>query len=283
MVFSMIMVKLADFWLSLPSQKMHKPEMLHDIDVFNCFLVIMAVVAVIVYVALHFINAGYGMMYDRRWGPSISNRVGWVLMEAPVFIAMCLLWWASDHRWEPVPLAIFAMFQVHYFQRSFIFPLRIKGHNRMPLAIIAMGVLFNVLNAVMQGGWLFYLSPAGMYGTDWLFTPQFIAGTVIFATGMAINIDSDSIIRHLRRPGDTRHYLPQGGMFDYVSSANYFGELLEWIGFAVLTWSWAGAVFALWTFANLAPRAEQIYKRYTIEFREEFTSRRLHRIIPFIY
>ena len=34
-------------------------------------------------------------------------------------------------------------------------------------------------------------------------------------------------------------------------SANYFGELLEWTGFAVASWSWAGAVFAWWTFANL--------------------------------
>ena len=250
---------------------------------FQYFLWCMSGLALIVFVALYFVKAGYGMFRTSSWGISVGNKLGWVLMEAPVFIAMCLLWWASDRRWEPVPLIIFALFQLHYFQRSFIFPFLIKGRNRMPLAIIAMGVLFNVLNAVMQGGWLFYLSPAGMYGTDWLFTPQFIAGTVIFATGMAINIDSDSIIRHLRRPGDTRHYLPQGGMFDYVSSANYFGELLEWIGFAVLTWSWAGAVFALWTFANLAPRAEQIYKRYTIEFGEEFTSRRLHRIIPFIY
>lgn len=257
--------------------------MLHDIDVFNTFLAAMAAVAVVVFVALHFVNAGYGMMYNRRWGPSVGNRIGWVLMEAPVFIAMCLLWWASDRRWEPVPVVIFAMFQLHYFQRSFIFPFLIKGRNRMPLAIIAMGMLFNVLNAVMQGGWIFYLSPSGMYGTHWLLSPQFIVGTIIFFIGMAINIHSDSIIRHLRRPGDTRHYIPRGGMFKYVSSANYFGEFVEWTGFAILTWSWAGAVFALWTFANLAPRANQIHKRYSREFGDEFTRLKLHRIIPFIY
>ena len=62
---------------------------------------------------------------------------------------------------------------------------------------------------------------------------------------MAVNLHSDHIIRHLRRPGDTRHYIPCGGMFRYVSSANYFGELLEWMGFAVASWSWAGAVFVV--------------------------------------
>lgn len=257
--------------------------MLHDIHLFNSLLVAMAILAVVVYIALHFINAGYGMMYNRKWGPAIGNRTGWVLMEAPVFIAMCILWWRSDRQWDVVPMIIFALFQLHYFQRAFIFPLILKGHNKMPITIIAMGIIFNLLNALMQGGWLFYLAPDGRYGIDWLFSPQFIAGVTIFSMGMAININSDSVIRNLRKPGDTRHYLPRGGMFNYVSSANYFGELLEWCGFAVLTWSWAGAVFALWTFANLAPRAEQIYKRYCSEFGEEFTRLKLHRIIPYIY
>lgn len=257
--------------------------MLHDIGTFNIFLAVMAATAVVVYVALHFVNAGYGMMYTRRWGPSINNRIGWVLMEAPVFIAMCVLWCLSDRQFQPVALVIFALFQLHYFQRAFIFPFFIKGRSLMPLSIIIMGVIFNVLNAVMQGGWLFYLSPADRYDIGWLFSPQFVAGVTVFFMGMAININSDSIIRNLRRPGDNRHYLPRGGIFNYVSSANYFGELLEWTGFAILTWSWAGAVFALWTFANLAPRAEQIYKRYTQEFGDEFTRLKLHRIIPYIY
>ena len=84
---------------------------------------------------------------------------------------------------------------------------------------------------------------------------------ILFMAGMAVNLHSDHIIRNLRKPGDTRHYIPRGGMFRYVSSANYFGELLEWTGFAVASWSWAGAVFAWWTFANLAPRAASLYKR----------------------
>jgi 3-oxo-5-alpha-steroid 4-dehydrogenase 1 len=118
---------------------------------------------------------------------------------------------------------------------------------------------------------------------SWLWSWQFIVGTLLFFAGMAINIHSDSVIRALRAPGDTRHYIPRRGMFRYVSSANYFGELVEWIGFAVLTWSWAGAVFALWTFANLAPRAEKIHARYASEFGDEFTSLKLRCIIPFIY
>ena len=252
-------------------------------DIFNGFLAVMAITAVIVFIALHFVEAGYGMMYTRRWGVAINNRIGWVIMEAPVFIVMVLLWWHSSRRFETAPLVMFLLFQLHYFQRSFIFPILIKSRGRMPLSIIAMGAFFNILNALMQGGWIFYVSPADRYPTSWLLSWQFIAGTLLFFAGMFINIQSDSIIRSLRRPGDTAHYIPRGGMYRYVSSANYFGETVEWIGFALLTWSWAGTVFALWTFANLAPRARAINRRYANEFGEQFTSLKLKNIIPFIY
>lgn len=254
-----------------------------NIEIFNVMLAVMAVLAVIVFIALHFVEAGYGMMYSRKWGATVNNRLGWVLMEAPVFVAMALLWYFSSRRWEIAPLVMFLLFELHYFQRSFVFPFLIRGKGKMPVSIILMGVTFNLLNAVMQGGWIFYVSPAARYPESWLASPQFVLGTAIFFLGMGINIHSDSVIRHLRRPGDTRHYIPRKGMFRYVSSANYFGEFVEWTGFAILTWSWAGAVFALWTFANLAPRAGKIHDRYRKEFGDEFTRLHVKKIIPYIY
>ena len=250
---------------------------------FYTFLTIMAICAVIVFICLYFVDAGYGKFYDRKWGPSVGNRLGWVLMESPVFFAMLALWLLSDRKADPARLAFLLLFELHYFQRSFVFPLLIRGESRMPVSIILMGVLFNTLNAFMQGGWIFYISPADMYPAEWLQSFQFYAGTLLFFTGMFINVQSDSIIRHLRQPGDRAHYLPTAGMFRYVSSANYFGEVLEWTGFAILTWSWAGAVFALWTFANLAPRAARIHKRYEQEFPGQFDSKKVKRIIPLIY
>ena len=175
------------------------------------------------------------------------------------------------------------LFLLHYFQRSFVFPLLIKGKGRMPLAIIVMGVVFNIVNAYMIGGWLFYVSPVGTYPVSWLWSSQFIAGTLVFFAGMAVNIQSDSIVRSLRKPGDTRHYIPHGGMYRYVTSANYFGEFVEWAGYAMLTWSLGGLAFAVWTFANLAPRAKAIHRRYESEFGEEYKTLNRSYIIPGIY
>ena len=249
---------------------------------YNTFLWVMAAVAVVVFVPLQFFEAGYGYLFDRRYGPPVNNKVGWVLMESPVFVAMCILWAMSDRQWATVPLVLFSMFQLHYFQRSFIFPLLMRGKSKMPLGIVLMGMVFNTLNALMQGGWIFYLAPADYYA-DWFAKPYIYVGVLLFFAGMFINMQSDYIIRHLRKEGDTRHYIPRGGAFRYVSSANYFGELLEWTGFAIASWSWAGVVFVLWTFANLAPRSASLYKRYAKEFGEEFTSLGRKRIIPFIY
>lgn len=244
---------------------------------------VMTVLAVIVFFALQRITAGYGMMYDKRWGLTVNNRAGWIIMEAPAFILMLVLWLCSDRRGEPAAIVMALLFLIHYFQRSFIFPFLLKGKSRMPLVIILLGVVFNIVNGYLIGGWLFYVSSPATYPVEWLWSPLFILGTIIFFTGMGINIGSDRIIRNLRKPGDTRHYIPYGGMYKYVTSANYLGEFIEWTGYAILTWSVAGAVFALWTFANLAPRARSIHRRYENEFGDEYRQLNRNYILPFIY
>ena len=168
---------------------------------FNLFLIVMASIAAMVFITLFFVTAGYGKFATKKWGPAINNKIGWLLMEAPVFVVMTILWLKSDRAFEPALLVMFAIFQLHYFQRSFIFPFLLKGNGRMPLSIILMGALFNTLNGLMQGGWLFYISPENRYPASWLASWQFIAGAMVFVAGFIINIHSDSIIRNLRKPG----------------------------------------------------------------------------------
>lgn len=258
-------------------------DSLFNHDLYYGVVYAMIGLAVAVFIALQWVTPGYGMTYTRRWGPTLNNRAGWVIMEAPVFIAMVLLWVLSPRRAEAAPAVMAALFLYHYLQRAFIFPFLMKGSSRMPWVIIGSGVVFNLINAYMIGGWLFYVAPSGTYTVQWLWNPLFIIGTLVFFAGNIINLHSDHIIRHLRRPGDTRHYIPRGGMFRYVTSANYFGELVEWTGYAILTWSLPGAVFVLWTFANLAPRARALHGRYTAEFGDEYRCLNRRYIIPFIY
>ncbi len=260
---------------------------------FHIYLYVMIGLAAVVFVALYFVTAGYGAFTSSKWGKAINNKLAWFLMEFPIFIAMIILWLASPHRFSLVPMVFLLIFEIHYFQRSLIFPWIMKGKkSKMSLAVMFMGIAFNILNAMMQGYWIFFESfncnyrVLGLSYTDtaWLWSPQFIIGVIIFFGGFYINLRSDYIIRHLRKSDDdTNHYLPSGFMFNYVTSANYLGELLEWLGFAILTWSLSGLVFFIWTFANLVPRANSIYKRYCKEFGPEMETRKLKRIFPFIY
>lgn len=258
-------------------------EAIFNTDIYYNVLLVMVILAVVVFLCLQKIEAGYGVAYTPKWGSAINNKAGWILMEAPVFIAMLLIWLTSPRSTEIVPIVMMSLFELHYFQRSFVFPLLIKGKGKMPLAVILMGVTFNLVNAYMIGGWLFYHSPEMVVDTSWFCRGRFIIGVLIFFAGMAINLHSDCIIRHLRKPGDTGHYIPRGGMFRYVTSANYLGEFIEWMGFAILSWSPAGLVFALWTFANLAPRAKKLHQRYIREFGDEYVRLKRKKILPFIY
>jgi 3-oxo-5-alpha-steroid 4-dehydrogenase 1 len=249
----------------------------------------MAVMAVIVFIALFFFKAGYGYLSASNWGPKISNKVAWVLMEAPAFIFLLYytirfaLSGADTGNSKAILYIMAGFYLLHYFQRSFIFPLMMRGKSTMPIAIMLMGLVFNTLNAYLIGGWLYGEAPAGMYSAAWLYSPQFIIGTIIFLAGMAINLHSDHVIRNLRKPGDTKHYIPRKGFYKYVTSANYFGELTEWIGYAILTWSPAGLLFAVWTFANLGPRAKSLTEKYEKEFGDEYRKLNKRHIIPFIW
>ena len=222
-------------------------------ETFHLFLWVMSGIALLVFIALYFVKAGYGIFRTPSWGWSINNKAAWVLMESPVFIVMLALWACSGVGVALPQFLFLLLFLLHYFQRSFVFPFLMKGKSKMPVAIMAM-----------------------------VSEPHALIGLLLFFIGMGINLHSDHVIRTLRKPGDTRHYLPQRGMYRYVTSANYFGELVEWTGFAVLTASPAAWVFVWWTAANLVPRANAIYHRYCDEFGTKAVGKR-KRIIPYIY
>lgn len=239
----------------------------------------MIITGLFVFITEFFFTAGYGQFATKSWGFAIPSKYAWMIMESPVFVIMLYFWYKSPQRSSKIRTLFFLFFEAHYFQRSFIFPLLFKGTSTMPVVICLMAVLFNICNGTMQGQWLFYISPENYY-RNWSKNPKLYIGIIVFITGMAINIHSDFVIRNLRKPGDNNHYLPNAGFYKYVTSANYFGELIEWTGFAIMTWSISGFVFVWWSFANLFPRAFSIYRRYYEMFGAPVLEKK--RIIPFI-
>ena len=65
-----------------------------------------------------------------------------------------------------------------------------------------------------------------------------------------------------------------------MSCPNYLGEIVEWCGWALATWSPAGLAFAVYTAANLAPRAVSNHHWYLSHFPDYPRERRA--LIPFV-
>ena len=130
--------------------------------IYDYLLLIMSILGVIVFIILQFVTPAYGMTFNNRWGVSVRSNLGWFIMESPVFFAMLILYFVSLYYnirpFNLVTCVMFIFFEFHYFQRSFIFPLLMKGQSKMPISIIIIGFVFNTFNAIMQGGWLFFFS-----------------------------------------------------------------------------------------------------------------------------
>jgi hypothetical protein len=193
----------------------------------------------------------------------VPARVGWLIMESPASLLFLLFYLFGEHRAELVPLVFFALWQLHYVQRAFVYPLLMRGGGRMPVSVMGMAIAFNVLNTWVNARWI---SEYGAYPTSWLADPRFLLGVVVFLAGFALNLGSDRILRRLRPAGTGGYRIPYGGGYRFVSSPNYLGEIIEWTGWAIATWSLAGFSFALYTFANLAPRALANHRWYRETF-----------------
>ncbi len=233
--------------------------------------------ALATFVALRFVIAPYGRHARAGWGPALPARVGWLLMEAPAALIFAALYALGPHRAGAAPLALLALWELHYLYRAFAYPFLLRRGRAMPLAIPSLGVAFNVLNAYVNAPWI---STFGAYPARWLADPRFLAGTALFLAGFALNVSSDRALRRLRAPGETGYRIPRGGAFEWVSCPNYLGEMVEWTGWALATWSLAGLAFALYTAANLAPRALAHHAWYRRRFPEYPPGRRA--LIPFV-
>lgn len=160
---------------------------------------------------------------------------------------------------------------------SLIYPWLIKGGKPTPVLLSCMAFLFCTLNGYLQAR---HLTRFAYYDVTWLSNSCFICGAILFFTGMAINIHSDHTLCNLRKPGETGYKIPLGGMFTYVSGANFFGEIIEWSGFALACWSLPSLAFAVFTALNIGPRAIQHHKWYLKKFEDYPKTRKA--VIPFI-
>lgn len=251
---------------------------------YQILLVFQLISSLFVILFLFYKTAPYGKYGTKGYGFAVGARLGWVLMEFPAF-AVILVMFILARGWEnPVMIAFICIWELHYVYRTFIYPFRLsKGSHPMAFFVVLMGAVFNSINGYINGYEVFFSSSAASkYSISWFYSPYFIIGLGLFLAGMVINRHSDAVLRSLRKPGESGYKVPHKGLHNWVASPNYFGEFMEWLGWAVLTYSWAGLAFAVFTFANLGPRAYKNLQWYRVQFGEEYPSSR-KAMIPFVF
>ena len=242
-----------------------------------CYVWAALAIAVVPYLLLR--PAPYGRHSRAGWGPTLNARLAWLLMEAPSPVLMAAFFAVGRSPWVSVESVFLALWLSHYLYRAFVFPLLLPPSSRpMPVTIVASGAFFNLVNASLNGMWLFSLSLARPVA--WLHSPAFIVGTTMFVDGYLAHLLADRQLRRLRQENGGARGVPRGWLFRLLSCPNYFGEVVEWTGFAIATWSPTGLLFALWTAANLVPRAIHHHRWYRANFADYPPERRA--IVPFV-
>jgi 3-oxo-5-alpha-steroid 4-dehydrogenase 1 len=212
----------------------------------------------------------------------INGKLAWIIQEAPSLIVplWCFINGKKTVTDSVVNRILLAYFIGHYANRTIIFPLQIRGGKPTPFGVMLSALFFTAVNGTIQGR---YLTQLHHYDDSHLTSPLFIIGTCLFLSGLLINLHSDSVLRNLRKPGETGYKIPYGGMFTYISGANFFGEILEWFGFAMATgFALPAVTFAFATTCNIAPRAVQHHQWYLTKF-EDYEKLGRKAIIPFVY
>ncbi|XP_062599521.1 uncharacterized protein LOC134261060 isoform X1 [Saccostrea cucullata] len=275
-------------------------------------LVILGAVLAIVTAVAQWVNpAPYGKheRRDQNWGPLIPQRLGHILSDAipgVVLFTLVFVFYGTDDK-TYVNYVFLAMFLSHYIHRGIIHPLVMRYRNSKVALGITLGgffpnCLYHFINADFIGSAKFY--------TNYYYDPRFILGIIIFIAGYIINRWADLKLRSLRetkdssndqnqkagnygalslsqeensneKPGCTGYYIPFGGLFELVTCPNYFGELVEWIGWTIATWSAAGLVWTLFAAATFVPRARHNHVWYKSQFESYPPNRKA--LIPFLF
>ena len=198
----------------------------------------------------------------------------------PGFIFFTLVYFLEGVYFRnPINIAMYVLFVMHYIIKGLIMPIVSRYSSSrvalwIPIAILITNTLYHYIVAEFIG--------SAYYCEKYYYDPRFIVGILLFVIGFVIGRIADIQLIFLRKSRKNKDYMiPKGFLFSLISCPNYFGEGLEWFGWAVMTWSLSGLVWWLFVESTLVTRARHNHNWYRVEF----SNYPLHRkaLIPFIY
>ncbi|CAO4361838.1 unnamed protein product [Caenorhabditis nigoni] len=230
-----------------------------------------------IFVFLTLSNTGKPAGYGRYSNPSPSKwmipaKLAWMTQESPAFFIPFYFYWTDQHLTEYGKF-LTCVFLFCYAYRTFVYPLLIRSKNETPFEIVSMKFVFCMWNGFIQGSWNAYYQPE----ID-KFHPRFFVffGIWLFVIGFIIHCVSDlHLISYRYNLPDDTYSIPRGHLFEHISCPNYFGECLQWIGYAIAARSFPAIAFAFFIVCNIAPRAASHHEWYKKKFGAQYPNDRM--------
>jgi len=257
-----------------------------------------------------------GKLSSPVFGMELDSRFGWWLMELPATLSFNYFYWQGKYAFLPVPLFLCFIFNKHYLNRGWFFPLSIRkapgAKQSFSITVLLAGMLFTFMHGYLNATWFTELGTELFDGTSWCASPWFLMGYPVYEIAFIGTIHCELIMRNLRAPQvrqfdlsntvcslffpsscvhpvepavgvwdkKKQHKIPRGGAFEWATNPQYFFELLAWFSYMILSKNPAGLVVFSVSAANLVPRAFVQHQWYLEKFDEYPKTRKV--IIPFV-
>ncbi|KAJ3192891.1 hypothetical protein HK101_005791 [Irineochytrium annulatum] len=217
----------------------------------------------------------------------VPGKLAWLIFEGVSLIGMPTFFLLTAENINPVNGLLLFLFTAHYTNRAIVYVVRAPSIAPAAIEVILAAIAFNLPNSFVNA------YAAASVTEVKLKDPLFPLGILLFVIGFCGNVYSDEILRRLRtdkRTGDDgvvgkngkRYYIPRGGAFKWVTSANYMWECVEWLGWAIAVGRLGPWAFFVFTVANLAPRARATHHWYKTTFGGKYPEVR-RAILPYVW
>lgn len=151
----------------------------------------------------------------------------------------------------------------------------IHYRSTVPIVVVLIGAMVCWMNGLLNSRYLTKLSH------EYINHAQIAIGSLIWLIGFYGNIWHDRRLLKLKKEAGGVYVIPTGGLFEYISGANYFCEIVEWFGYAIASNFSAPSVLMFFlTASNIGPRGVHHHQYYLENFPNYPKTRKA--IIPFI-
>lgn len=209
-------------------------------------------------------------------GVGVNSRTGLALAYTTPIIIYIAFWIEGGAPQSPYHLVVLGTFLFHFIRRILEI-LFVNSYSR-PTPLRALVPIALLYGGAAASSAFFQVHAAGQPISN----PTFILGTVVFGLGELLNGYHHWLLARLRPPGVHTYVVPRGGLFGWVASPHYFGEILSFVGYAMMSDLLPVWGNALVVSAYLSSRANSTLKWYQRKMPRQIPTG-WRRLVPFSY